>query len=262
MTKKWCRRSEFWACVVLALLSLSGAARADESTLRPADGCPRTVYFTTGDHQDLLWLPFDSKASIDTCFRTLRERYKVERIWWRGGQDEVWGNEFVLRPENRPFERVWQWWRHLQYEKVKTNRLAREATRANKQQLWMAYGLFDNGSGPDVGFTGFPYAMEDRLRVEHPEYAPLNRWGTWRQGGPVEFAYPGMRKGMVEYLTKHLVAGGYDGIAFLTYAENYSQRYEDEFGFSEPVVAEFQRRHGVDPRVQAFDKSALQRLRG
>jgi hypothetical protein len=81
-------------------------------------------------------------------------------------------------------------------------------------ELWMAYGLFDNGSGPDVGFTGFPYAAEDKIRVEHPEWAPVNKYGTWHQGGPIEFCYEGARKAMVEYLTKYVVEGGYDGIAF------------------------------------------------
>lgn len=55
---------------------------------------------------------------------------------------------------------------------------------------------------------------------------------------------------------------GLPGIAFLTYAENFSQRYEDEFGYAEPVVAEFQKRHGVDIRTQAFDRQAWRQLRG
>src|SRR5262249_36198072 len=50
--------------------------------------------------------------------------------------------------------------------------------------------------------------------------------------------------------------------AFLTYAENYSQRYEDEFGFSPPIVDEFKKRHGVDIRTQRFNRKAWSRLRG
>jgi HEAT repeat protein len=245
-----------------ALAALVGFLSTTGLCAAPADGNPRTVYLSTGDNQDLLWPPLDSKVSIETMFDTLQRLYQVERILWRGGQDEVWGNQFVLRPENRSFAALWSWWRYLAYEKVGTNRLAVRAAHQRGMKIWMAYGLFDNGSGPDVGFTGFPYAMEDRVRVEHPEWVPCNRWGTWRQGGPVEFAYPGARKAMVAYLTKFIVAGGYDGVAFLTYAENYSQRYDDEFGFNEPVVAEFKKRHGVDIRKQRFDKAAWSRLRG
>ena len=223
---------------------------------------PQTVYFTVGDAQDLLYTPLESKASIEAVFDVLHERYHTARVWWRGGQDEVWGNQFVLREQNRYYWRVWEWWRDLQYRVVKCNQLAVKAAHARGMELWMAYGLFDNGSGPDVGFTGFPYAAEDKIRVEHPEWAPVNKYGTWHQGGPIEFCYEGARKAMVEYLTKYVVEGDYDGIAFLSYAENYSQRYEDEFGYNQPIVDEFKKRYGVDIRTQPFDKVAWCKLRG
>lgn len=228
----------------------------------PADGCPRTAYFTTGDYQDLLLLPLDSRASIEAAFAAIRGSYQVSRVWWRGGQDEVWGKEFVIRPENRHFGLIWDWWRDLAYRRVGTNRLAVEAAHGLGMEIWMAYGLLDNGSPPDVGYSGFPYAAEDRLRVEHPEWTPVNRFGTWHQGGPIEFCYPEARATMVGYLAKHVIDGGYDGIAFLTYAENFSQRYDDEFGFNEPIVAEFNRRHGVDIRREPFDHDVWARLRG
>ena len=223
---------------------------------------PLTVYFTVGDAQDLLYTPLESKASIEAVFDVLHERYHTARVWWRGGQDEVWGNQFVLREQNRYYWRVWEWWRDLQYRVVKCNQLAVKAAHARGMELWMAYGLFDNGSGPDVGFTGFPYAAEDKIRVEHPEWAPVNKYGTWHQGGPIEFCYEGARRAMVEYLTRYVVEGGYDGIAFLTYAENYSQRYEEEFGYNQPIVDEFRKRYGVDIRTQPFDTVAWCKLRG
>lgn len=249
----------FHVLVVVGLLSARQATAADVDS---PDRNQRTVYFTTGDHQDLLGLPLDSAATIEAAFDALHHRYRVSRIWWRGGQDEVWGNQFVIRPENRQFARIWQWWKHLAYEGVGTNRIAVKAARSHGMQIWMAYGLFDNGSAADVGYVGFPYAAEDRIRVQNPDWAPVNRFGTWRQGGPIEFAYPGARQAVVAYLTKYTVSGGYDGMAFLTYAENYSQRYEDEFGFNPPIVDEFRKRHGIDIRTQPFDKAAWSRLRG
>jgi hypothetical protein len=64
----------------------------------PPDGNPRTVYFTVGDTQDLFdFPPLDSRTSIAAAFETLQQQWQVERIWWRGGQDEVWGEEFVIR---------------------------------------------------------------------------------------------------------------------------------------------------------------------
>ncbi len=243
---------------IFLVSSLAAAAAPNDS----AERNPRTAYFTTGDYQDLLWFPLDSQASIEAAFEALQKTYKVSRIWWRGGQDEIWGNQFVIRPENREFANIWKWWKYLAYEVVGTNRIAVKAAHDRGQEIWLTTGLFDNGSAADVGYVGFPYAVEDRARAEHPEWAPVNRFGTWRQGGPIEFAYPEARRALIETLTKYTVTGGYDGLAFLTYAENFSQRYEDEFGYSPPIVGEFQKRHGIDIRTQPFDKDVWSRLRG
>ena len=109
--------------VILLASSLALAADPNDS----AERNPRTAYFTTGDYQDLLWLPLDSQASIEAAFESLHKTYKVSRIWWRGGQDEIWGNQFVIRPENREFAHIWKWWKHLAYEVVGTNRIAVKA---------------------------------------------------------------------------------------------------------------------------------------
>ena len=229
----------------------------------PPDGNPRTVYFTVGDTQELFdFPPLDSRASIAMAFETLQQQWQVERIWWRGGQDEVWGKQFVIRPENRQFAKIWDWWRDLQYRTIGTNRIAVEEAHRRGMKIWLTYGLFDNGSQADAGYVGFPYAVEDKLRVDHPEWAPANRWGTWRQGGPIEFAYPEARQAMADYLTKYVVEGNYDGISFLTYAENFSQRYEDEFGYSAPIVEEFRKEYGVDIRREEFDRDAWRQMRG
>ncbi|MFN7770130.1 MAG: hypothetical protein ACK5UC_23260, partial [Planctomycetaceae bacterium] len=249
----------------LSLLLAVGAAASDGNSLRanPPDGNPRTAYFTVGDAQDLLeFPPLDSQVSIAAAFDSLQEQYAVDRIWWRGGQDEIWGEEFLIRPENRGFARIWEWWRDLQYRRVKTNRLAVSEAHRRRQTIWLTYGLFDHGSQAAAGYSGFPYAVEDQLRVQHPEWAPVNRWGTWHQGGPLEFAYPEAREALATTLARYVKAGGYDGIAFLTYAENFSQRYEDEFGYSPPIVEEFQRQQGVDIRREEFDRDAWRRLRG
>ena len=249
--------------VVVIEVGLSpGVAYSAEPIPLPADGNPRTVYLSTGDNQDVLaFSPLDSSETLEKTFDALLD-YRVNRIWWRGGQDEIWGNQFVIRRENRIFWRIWEWWKDNQYRKAHLNRVAVQAAHQRGMEIWLTYGLFDNGSQADVGYAGFPYAAEDRLRVAHPEWAPVNRWGTWRQGGPLEFAYPAARQAMADYLTKYVVEGGYDGLSLLTYAENFSQRYEDEFGYSEPVVKEFQRRYGVNILHEPFDKKRWSRLRG
>jgi len=257
-------RGFFYVAMTAMLVSVVSSAAGERPVAQsPVDGNARTVYFSTGDNQDVLTMPpLDSAATVEAAFEALDERYRVGRVWWRGGQDEIWGNQFVIREENRMFWRLWEWWKDCQYRRAKLNRVAVEAAHKRGMEIWLTYGLFDNGSPADVGYAGFPYAAEDKLRIDHPEWAPVNKWGTWRQGGPLEFAYPEARRAMAEYLAKYVVEGGYDGLVFLTYAENYSQRYEDEFGYNQPVVSEFERRYGVDIRREPFDRRKWARLRG
>ena len=251
------------ATIALLLLAAPPAAGAAPVAPEPADGNPRTVYFSTGDNQDVLTMPpLDSAATVEAAFAALRQRYRVDRVWWRGGQDEIWGNQFVIRAENRLFWRLWQWWQDCQYRRAGLNRVAVEAAHRGGMEIYLVYGLFDNGSAADAGYSGLPYAAEDKLRIDHPEWVPVNKWGTRRQGGPLELAYPEARRALADYLTKYVVAGEYDGLVFLTYAENYTQRYESEFGYNEPVVREFQRRYGVDIRHEPFDRQKWARLRG
>src|SRR5580704_13269224 len=93
----------------MSLLPLQVAVLCAAVGAEPADATahPRTVYFTTGDHQDLLGLPLDSNATVEAAFEAIRKLYHVRRVWWRGGQEEVWGKEFIIRPENRIFDRTW-----------------------------------------------------------------------------------------------------------------------------------------------------------
>ncbi|MEP6754324.1 MAG: HEAT repeat domain-containing protein, partial [Chthonomonadales bacterium] len=53
-----------------------------------------------------------------------------------------------------------------------------------------------------------------------------------------------------------------DGLMLYTYFENFDTRFTDEFGFNEPIVAEFKKRYGVDIRTQDFDHAKWGELRG
>lgn len=248
-----------FSCLLTVVAAVAGDAPRNERS----DGNPRTAYLSVPDHQDLLdWFPLDSPATIDAVFDAFRDRLQVKRVWWRGGQAEVWGKECFYRLDNRVYQLIWKWWKHLHYEAVHVNRIAVDAAHRRGMEIWLTMNLFDNGSSADVGFADFPYALELNIRLAHPQCAPLNRFGTWRQGGVIEMCYPEVRKALVEMYCKHVVEGGYDGIAFMTYCENYSLRYDNEFGFNQPIVDEFKRRHGVDIRSEAHDPEARNKLRG
>lgn len=115
--------------------------------------------------------------------------------------------------------------------------------------------LVDWGGPADTPCFGeYPFFCESRLRLEHPEWAPIDRHGFRRQGGPIELAYPKARRALVDLHARHVLKAGYDGMVFLTYAENYSLRFQDEFGFNKPIVEEFKRRYKIDLRSEEFKR--------
>jgi len=105
-------------------------------------------------------------------------------------------------------------------------------------------------------FKTFPFSSESRLRIEHPEWVPVDRYGVLKQGGPIELAYPEARRALIDLHMKFMKRDGYDGMVLLTYAENHSMRFQDEFGFNEPVVSAFKKRHGIDIRYQDWTRFA------
>ena len=91
---------------------------------------------------------------------------------------------------------------------------------------------------------------------------PVDRYGVRAQNGPIEFAYPAARRALIDIFLHYLDRDKLDGIAFFTYCENYGQRFEDEFGYNQPIVDEYKRRYGVDIRTQEFDKHLWYEIRG
>jgi hypothetical protein len=229
---------------------------------QPASEPPRTEIISTGDNEWMLWLPMDTRLGVETAIDTIARDFNVNRIWWRGGQDDMWLDDNEFRATNRFYYYYWDWLRYLNRD-VKTNEAAIRAARRNGLEIWLWTGLFEYASQADAGGAQrFPYQCEFKIRIEHPDWVPVNKYGTRLQGGPVEFAYPQARKWVIDRLTRYVADKNYDGIVFYTYVENFSLRYMDEFGYNQPIVDEFKKRYGVDIRTQPFDKVAWAKLRG
>ncbi|MBN2455735.1 MAG: HEAT repeat domain-containing protein [Sedimentisphaerales bacterium] len=244
--------------VILAVLFAAAGLCGAQSAAEP----PRTEIISTADGQWVLWLPMDTYLGVETAIDTLAKDFNVNRIWWRGGQDDMWLENIEFRPANRFYYYYWDWLRYLNRE-VKTNDAAIKAARKNGLEIWLWTALFEYGCQADAGgCQRFPYQGEYKIRSEHPEWVPVNKYGTRIQGGPIEFAYPEARKTIVDSMTGYVVDNGYDGIVLYTYVENFTLRYMDEFGYNQPIVDEFKKRYGVDIRTQPFDKDAWAKLRG
>lgn len=222
---------------------------------------PVDQYLSTGDnHYVGSWLPLDSPAAIDASFDLLKNVFNTRRIYWRGLDDQTLV-EAVAHPEHVVAYRNIQWLKTLINDRG-INDYAVQAAHARGMEIWGQMSLYDWGSGPDVGVYSFPSQHEHPLRVDHPEWIPVDKYGVRLQGGPLEYAYPGARQAAIDWIDNQVQTVGYDGVLFHTYAENYGERFGDEFGFSDPIVQEFKSRYGVDLRRDAFNKEDFQRLRG
>ncbi|HJN14970.1 MAG TPA: HEAT repeat domain-containing protein, partial [Armatimonadota bacterium] len=224
--------------IIATLLVSTRPASASEPGQTPIH-----VYCGTGDH---LWVrerePVDSPATIDAMFEWMAETYGVKRVYWRGGQSHLWDSHYKLGPES---PQAYDWamgWKHHLYNDLKINEAAVDSARRHEMEIFMYTGLFEHGVQPDVGIIS-PYLFEDQLRIDHPEWCVVDRWGERRCPGPIAFCYPEARRAVIDRYVRHVVDSGYDGINFYTYVENVGIRYLDEFGFNQPVLDEFNKRY-------------------
>ncbi|MCD6360294.1 MAG: HEAT repeat domain-containing protein, partial [Armatimonadetes bacterium] len=245
-TSLWTAPALTTGMLVTGLLMMSAGrfARAEDEVPWPVH-----AFCGTGDQ---LWNPHadpvDSPEVIDEVFEWLHDTYGAKRVYWRGAQGDIWDRHYQIG-EVKPLQHDWAvgWKRYLS-RKVHIHQAAVATAHRRSMEIYAYTGLFEHGVQPDVGIV-CPYPFEDRLRIRHPEWCPVDRWGERRCPGPLCFAYPEVRRTLVDRYVDYVTKKAYDGLTFYTYVENVGLRYPDEFGFNEPIAAEFAKLHpGVDLR--------------
>src|SRR5437773_4252083 len=97
---------------------------------------------------------------------------------------------------------------------------------------------------------------------KHPEYQLVDRTGKRYHYGVLEWAYPEARRYWTDIVSALMAKYDLDGIYMDTRTECMAPDFADQFGFNEPVVAEYKRRYGVDIREEDFDLEKWRTLRG
>ena len=143
------------------------------------------------------------------------------------------------------------------------NLAAARAAHAAGLKIFAYETLFDEGSPTSVLYGDHtPFPWQSKFTIEHPEYLVVDRTGTKHQWGVLEYAWPEVRQFMIGRFLKFLDQYPFDGVYLCTRTHSKPAETADEFGYAEPIVAEFQRRYGVDIRTQPFDHSKWEALRG
>lgn len=225
------------------------------------------AYISSGDNHWLgSSLAMDSPQSIHDALEMLRDTLGMKILYWRGMQEAAWADVAVPREENFRYATFHTWSKFL-IKKKKIEPMMVEVAGKLGIKIWGVSTLGDWGSSADTPcFNDFPFNNESKMRLDHPEWVPVDKYGKRRQGGTIELAYPEARKALVDLHVKITKEAGYAGVIFLTYVENFTLRFEDEFGYSDPIVKEFKKRYGIDIRTQPFTKFGSKydwhRLRG
>lgn len=264
-----------WSLVLLGILmvtGLSATASADISEPKwkrhvpaAAEGENVAVYLSNGDNEIFFnSLPIDSPKVIDELLDVLKNAHGLKRIYWRAPQiDQI---IYQGQPRyNSAHHGPWMKWLEHLFGELGTGDHMVRAARERGMEVWGVASLFDHGAQayveyPNKGMGPFP--TENFIRIEHPEWIPVDRAGITRMPGPICFAYPEARKALVDMYVELVRDKGYTGLSFHTYVENQGPRFDDEFGFNEPIVEEYRKRYGVDIRAEPYDKQKLAELRG
>ncbi len=253
----------FTAIFIFAAFGINQSSAEEASPVKPIIDC----YISTGDNW---WigdsLAVDSPASIDAAFDMFKNVLGVKRVYWRGLQASAWAHTPVQTYKSYRYASFHKYMQGLIKEK-NIEKIAADIAHSKGMELWGVGSIADWGSSPDTPtFGDYPFEFESTLRTENPQWVPVDKHGYRRQGGTIELAYPEARKAMIDLQTRIAAAAGYDGVIFITYAENFSTRFNDEFGYSEPIVTEFKKRYGIDITKEEFNKFASRedwyRLRG
>jgi hypothetical protein len=105
-------------------------------------------------------------------------------------------------------------------------------------------------------------AWQSELTRTHPEWLVTDRTGRTRQSGVLSLAYPEVRRALIERWIGLIAPTRFDGLFLCFRSQSRPADHADQFGFNEPVRADFYSRYGVDILRDEFDVQAWRDLLG
>jgi hypothetical protein len=128
---------------------------------------------------------------------------------------------------------------------------ARNAAHKTDQLFLMYMTIFDHGAPVSCLYGGKPFPWQDRFTIQHPQFQVVDREGHY-QYGVLEMACPESRQLMVDRIKTFVEEFKTDGVYVCPRSHSAPADHADQFGFSAPIVKEYQKRYGInilkDPR--------------
>jgi hypothetical protein len=139
-------------------------------------------------------------------------------------------------------------------------------------EAWLYVPLFDEGwplasagersRSHHNAMHGQHVAWQSELTRTHPQWLTCDRSGRIRQRGVLSLAYPEVRRALIERWVQLIAPTRFDGLFICFRSQSRPAQHGDQFGFNEPVRADFQRCHGADILRDDFDRQAWRDLLG
>lgn len=137
-----------------------------------------------------------------------------------------------------------------------------DAAHKRDMKAYLYLTILDEGWPLELGWRGGYEGWQTFYVLRHPDHQLVDRSGQEVQYGVLCYAYPEVRQyklGTIRWLVSDY---DWDGVFICTRSQSRPALHADQFGFNEPIVREYERRHGVDIRKQDFDVETWRRLHG
>lgn len=134
-----------------------------------------------------------------------------------------------------------------------------------KVDMWLT--IFDEGCPEHVlyGDSDF-FSWQSDFTRENPQFLSADRSLTANQRkyhwGVMEYAYPEVREYMLRVIRAFADPLDFDGVFLSVRTHSPPAEHADQFGYNEPIVKEYQRRHGRNILQASFDLEKWRELRG
>lgn len=185
----------------------------------------------------------DTPEKVIESVKTWGEAFDGKIIIWRVSSDVI-EREYLKRPTK--FQQEYDAKVASVAALFNPVSAAKEAAKKNGQEFYIYLTFLDHGAPDTIKYADhntFPW--QDKVFIEHPEYNEVALDGTYQYGVP-DLSNDDFRKMMIKRLLSYMTEYDPDGLYLCSRTHSNPAIHGDQFGFSPKIVAEYQKRYGID----------------